>query len=66
MSRSTAAQLMLIERFPFSYIVFSFFSLFGEYRVLCFALRTAIVRTAIVRTAIVRTAIENIRLWNKE
>ncbi|EFV36910.1 hypothetical protein HMPREF0177_01479 [Bifidobacterium longum] len=56
MSRSTAAQLMLIERFPFSYIVFSFFSLFGEYRVLCFALRTAIVRTAI----------ENIRLWNKE
>jgi len=42
---------MLIERFPFSYIVFSFFSLFGEYRVLCFALRTAI---------------ENIRLWNKE
>ena len=56
MSRSTAAQLMLIERSPFSYIVFSFFSLFGEYRVLCFALRTAIVRTAI----------ENIRLWNKE
>ena len=52
---------MLIERFPFSYIVFSFFSLFGEYRVLCFALRTAIVRTAIVRTAI-----ENIRLRNKE
>ena len=52
---------MLIERSPFSYIVFSFFSLFGEYRVLCFALRTAIVRTAIVRTAI-----ENIRPWNKE
>jgi len=23
---------MLIERSPFSYIVFSFFSLFGEYR----------------------------------
>jgi len=44
---------MLIERSPFSYMVFS---LFGEYRVLCFALRTAIVRTAI----------ENIRLWNKE
>lgn len=46
---------MLIGCAPLVYN-FSFFPLFGEYRVLCCALRTAIVRTAI----------ENIRLRNKE